>query len=64
MHTAEKVIQNLIDFARASSDIHEVKFERVRLDEVLMEVCASLLKARPDWRIEFSFNSDRKMNRR
>jgi signal transduction histidine kinase len=54
----KKLIQNLIDFARASSDIHEVKFERVRLDEVLMEVCASLLKAHPDWRIEFSFNSE------
>ncbi|MCS7211684.1 MAG: ATP-binding protein [Chloroherpetonaceae bacterium] len=54
----KKILQSLIDFARASYDAAEIQFEPLRLDEALVSAQATTLNARPNAHIEIAFETD------
>ncbi|MCS6988786.1 MAG: ATP-binding protein [Chloroherpetonaceae bacterium] len=54
----KKMLQSLIDFARASYDAAEIKFEPTRLDDALMSAREFVMNARPASRIEIAFETD------
>ncbi|MEO8147186.1 MAG: HAMP domain-containing sensor histidine kinase [Bacteroidia bacterium] len=46
----------LLDLAKVSSDISEVKFTSIRIDELLLEIQSTMLKRKPGCRISISFD--------
>jgi signal transduction histidine kinase len=47
------VSENLLQLAKINSEKEQILFEKIRLDELLWQVKASLLKIHPDYKITF-----------
>lgn len=48
-------IIGLLNLARAEYDASQIKMEPIRIDELLMDVAEELLRAKPDYRVNVSF---------
>lgn len=49
---------SLLDFAKASYDLSEIKFKNTRIDEVLLDARQQVQKADPDYRVDIHFEND------
>ena len=52
------IIIGLLNMARAEYDASQIKMEELRVDELLMDVRADLLRAKPDYHIELKFANE------
>lgn len=52
------LIDELLDLAKADYTLQQVQMEEIRLDELLIDVRESLLRAYPDYHIELLFGTD------
>ncbi len=52
------IIIGLLNMARAEYDASQIKMEKLRVDELLMDVRADLLRAKPDYHIELKFANE------
>ncbi len=57
-HRMNRLIDGLLNLAKASYHKEEIKKKPIRLDELLLDARANLLKAHPDYRIELIFEED------
>ncbi|MCD7721110.1 MAG: ATP-binding protein [Prevotellaceae bacterium] len=53
-----RLIDELLDLAKADYTLEQVQREEIRLDELLIDVRESLLRAYPDYHIELLFGTD------
>ncbi len=53
-----KLIDGLLNLAKASYHKEEIKKQRIRLDEMLLDARANILRAHPDYQIEIVFEED------
>lgn len=54
-HMSDTII-GLLNLARAEYDASQIKMELIRVDELLMDVTEELLRAKPDYHVEVSFD--------
>ncbi len=53
-----RLIDGLLDLAKADYSKEQVKMERIRLDELLIDVRGTILKSHPEYQIELLFGSE------
>lgn len=53
-----KLIDGLLNLAKADYQKERLKMQEIRLDELLLDIRSHLLKAHPDYRIELIFEQD------
>ena len=54
----DKLSNGLLDLAKASYDIESIKMSDIRIDEVLLDASAILMKANPDFKVNLIFSDD------
>ncbi len=58
-HRMNRLIDGLLNLAKASYHKEEIIKQRLRLDEILLDARANILKAHPNYRIEMIFEEER-----
>ena len=53
-----EIVIGLLNMARAEYDASQIKMEEVRVDELLMDVSDDLLRAKPNYHINISFEGE------
>jgi len=57
-HRVTKLSNSLLDLARASYDVSAISMQKIRLDELMLEVCTKVQKASPGVSIHLLFDKE------